>query len=186
VLVQQINQKGERKTMNKLMIWTDRLDEKWEEEYLAEHPDANDAEVYNAWYEYADMSFHDEKINLNIPIEGNVLIIRKVNRWNGTTVWCSIIKRDTIGMLLERCLDGNSFYVDADTGDFIGEAYHHDGTNYYRFREIPADALNDDIVDLTYKIDFGDEYEEDLLRLTKTFGGRIAKVYGWKVNATDE
>jgi hypothetical protein len=76
--------------------------------------------------------------------------------------------------------------VEPDTGDLVGEAYHHDGTNYYRFREISADATNDDVDDLMYKIVNGQDFACDLARLTKSLGGRIAKTYGWEVNASDE
>ena len=174
------------KDTKKLMVWSDQYDEQWEREYKAEHPDATDQEVMQAWYDEAETSFADEKLNLNIPLERDILVIKTINRWDGTSVCCSIINRSTIGDLLERFFDGNSYYVEADTGDLVGEAYHHDGTNYYRFREISADALNDDVDDLAYKIDTGAEYVDDLSRLTKTLGGRIAKVYGWEVDATDE
>lgn len=174
------------KDNKKLMIWSDQYDEKWEEEYKAEHPDASDEEVMQAFAEECSISFDDEKLNLNIPIERDVLVIKTINRWDGQTIWCSRISRATIGDLLERFMDGNSFYVESDTGDMVGEAYHHDGTNYYRFREISADALHDDIADLVYKIEEGEDYAEDLAKLTKSFGGRIAKVYGWEVQATDE
>lgn len=174
------------KDNKKLMIWSDQYDEKWEEEYKAEHPEASDEEVMQAFADECSVSFDDEKLNLNIPIERNVLVIKTINRWDGQTIWCSRISRATIGDLLERFMDGNSFYVEPDTGDLVGEAYHHDGTNYYRFREISADALHDDIADLVYKIEEGEDYAEDLAKLTKSFGGRIAKVYGWEVQATDE
>jgi hypothetical protein len=174
------------KDNKKLMIWSDQCDEKWEEEYKAEHPEASDEEVMRAFADECSVSFDDEKLNLNIPIERDVLVIKTLNRWDGQTIWCSRISRATIGDLLERFMDGNSFYVESDTGDMVGEAYHHDGTNYYRFREISADALHDDIADLVYKIEEGEDYAEDLAKLTKSFGGRIAKVYGWEVHATDE
>lgn len=174
------------KDNKKLMIWSDQCNEKWEEEYKAEHPEASDEEVMQAFADECSVSFDDEKLNLNIPIERNVLVIKTINRWDGQTIWCSRISRATIGDLLERFMDGNSFYVEPDTGDLVGEAYHHDGTNYYRFREISADALHDDIADLVYKIEEGEDYAEDLAKLTKSFGGRIAKVYGWEVQATDE
>lgn len=170
----------------KLMVWTDQYDEKWEEEYKAEHPDASDAEVAQAYEDEVAVRLDDERANLDIPIERDVLVIKTLGLWDGKKVRCSVIHRATIGTLLERFFDGNSFYVEADTGDFVGEAYHHDGTNYYRFREISADAPNDSIDDLVYKIESGEEYAEDLARLTKSFGGRIAKVYGWEVNASDE
>ena len=174
------------KDTKKLMVWSDQYDEQWEKEYKAEHPDATDQEVMQAWYDEAETSFADEKLNLRIPIERDVLVIKTVNRWNGQTVHCSVIHRNTIGDLLERFFDGNSFYVEAETGDLVGEAYHHDGTNYYRFREVSADAPNDNIDDLIFRIEDGDDYQQELEALTKTFGGRIAKVYGWEVQATDE
>lgn len=170
----------------KLMVWTDQYDEQWEKEYKAEHPDASDAEVAQAYEDEVAIRLDDERANLNIPIERDVLVIKTLGLWYGKRVRCSVIHRATIGDLLERFFDGNSFYVEADTGDFVGEAYHHDGTNYYRFREISADAPNDSIDDLVYKIESGEEYAEDLAHLTKSFGGRIAKVYGWEVNASDE
>lgn len=174
------------KESKKLLVWSDQYDEEWEKEYKAENPDASDEEVMQAFADECSISLDDEKLNLNLPLERDVLVIKTINRWNGTSVCCSIINRNTIGDLLERFFDGNSYYVEADTGDLVGEAYHHDGTNYYRFHEISADALNDDVDDLAYKIDTGAEYADDLSRLTKTLGGRIAKVYGWEVQAADE
>lgn len=174
------------KDTKKLMVWSDQYDEQWAQEYKAANPDATDQEVMQTWYDEAEAAFADEKMNLNIPIERDVLVIQTINRWNGQTVRCSVIRRNTIGDLLERSFDGNSFYVEADTGDLVGEAYHYDGTNYYRFREVSADAPNDNIDDLIYKIEAGEEYEKELQALTKPFGGRIAKVYGWEVQATDE
>lgn len=173
------------KENKKLLVWTDQYDTAWGEEYKAEHPDATDEEIMNAWDEEAEISFHDEKDNLNIPVDGEILVIKTLNLWNGQKVCCSVIRRNTIGDLLERFMDGNTFYVDAETGDFICEAYHHDGTNCYCFREISADAPNDHIDDLIYKIEDGEKYDRDLHAFTNPFGGRIAKVYGWEVNAND-
>ncbi len=170
----------------KLMVWTDQYDEEWEKAYKADYPEATEDELSEAWYEQAAVSFDDEKTNLRIPIDQDVMVIKTINRWDGQTIWCSRITRATIGDLLERFMDGNSFYVESETGDLVGEAYHHDGTNYYRFREISADAPHDDVADLVYKIEEGEDYAADLARLTKPFGGRIAKVYGWEVNASDE
>ena len=170
----------------KLIVWSDQYNDDWEEAYKEEHPDATPDELNIAWCEEAAISFEGERANLNIPITQNVLVIKTINRWNGQTVCCSVIKRDTIGDLLEYFFDRHTFYVDAETGDFICEADHHDGTNYYRFREISADAPNDSIDDLIYKIETGDEYTDALDALTKTFGGRIAKIYGWEVQANDD
>lgn len=170
----------------KLMVWSDQYDAQWEKDYKEEYPNATKEEVMDAFCENVSISFDDEKLNLNIPIKNEVLVIKTLNFWNGKSIRCSVIHRNTIGDLLERFFEGNSFYVEAETGDFVGEAYHHDGTNYYRFREISADASCDNINDLVCKIEFGEEYAADLAKLTKSFGGRIAKVYGWEVQASDE
>lgn len=170
----------------KLMVWSDQYDEKWEEEYREEHPDATDEEVMDAWYIECETQLVAERMNLHIHLDNPILVIQTLGLWNGTSIRCSMTHRDAIGDLLERFFDGNSFYVEPDTGDLVGEAYHHDGTNYYRFREISADAANDDIDDLMYKIVNGQDYTDDLARLTKSLGGRIAKTYGWEVNASDE
>ncbi|MBQ8806674.1 MAG: hypothetical protein IJZ68_09555 [Bacteroidaceae bacterium] len=170
----------------KLMVWTDQYDAKWEEEYKEEHPDASDAEVAQAYEDEVAIRLDDERANLDIPIERDVLVIKTLGLWDGKKVRCSVIHRATIGALLERFFDGNSFYVESETGDLVGEAYHHDGTNYYRFREVSADAPNDNIDDLIFKLEDGEDCEQELQALTKSFGGRIAKVYGWEVNASDE
>ena len=170
----------------KLVVWTDQYDDQWEKEYKDEHPDASDAEIAQAYEDEVSMRFDDEKANLDIAIKRDVLVIKTINRWNGQSIQCSTIHRTTIGSLLERFFDGNTFYVDAETGDFIGEAYHHDGTNRYCFREIAVDDREDDIDELVCDIESGKEYAAKLAELTKPFGGRIAKVYGWEVNANDE
>lgn len=176
--------KGEN-NMKKHLIWSDQLDEHfdaWKEDYKIENPNASDDEIIQAWYDYAAASFEDERANLAIPLEGPVLVIKKINRWDGPTFTSSLIHRDVVGDLLQRFFDGNSFYVEGK--DLIGEAYHHDGTNYYCFRLLSADASNEDINDLMNRIHLDEPYEKDLQRLTKPLGDRIASIYGWDLSTS--
>ena len=67
--------------------------------------------------------------------------------------------------------------MNVEDGEVKGAGYHHDGTNYYTFREV----INEEKwAELRDKIIAGEKWtEKELNASTKSLAERVNKVYGW-------
>jgi len=131
--------------------------------------DEKTEEMYNLNNEYYD----DEKINLNKILDGNIICIANLGLWNGKKSGYKILS-DNLNNIFDVCEDYNEFFI--DNYDVKAKCTHHDGTNYYTFREIKQD-VNIDI--LTDKIYNGNFTQKDITRYTKSLKPYLKKIYGW-------
>jgi hypothetical protein len=121
-------------------------------------------------YNYLD----DELINLDKKLDGQILAIADVGHWNG---------RATGYKLLDNNLK-NILYVYDDYTEFYGDGreiratgYHHDGTNYYLFRQFRAGRDPEKLLDDIYN---GREISPQKLNYyTRSIYKDIANIYGW-------
>ena len=67
------------------LIWSNfHLDlDDWRADLLAEHPDASESDLYQLMYDQNDSYLDDERVNLNIQLDGPILVIGDIERWNG-------------------------------------------------------------------------------------------------------
>ena len=95
----------------------------------------------NLWYD-------DVKDNLNVPLDGKILVIANLGRWNGKFNGYKILNNNLNSILSDLGCDEVHYYSDGK--NIRAEGYHHDGTNYYLFREIKDNVNIDKLTDAIY------------------------------------
>lgn len=172
--------------MKKHIIWSNtNLDiEDWRDgykEYLEmnemddEDPDDEHA-IYEWMWKTNGYYLDDERANLNKKVDGRILIIGDLGRWNGRVSGYKIIESRNIRDIL---------YTDCDYVEWYGDGYnirctahHHDGTNYCLYRVIREDRNIDNLLDAICR---GEEITSSKLNYyTKSLYKDVANVYGWR------
>ena len=117
----------------------------------------------------------DERMNLDIQLNNPILVIADLGLWNGRKSGYRIIESGNIqDILSDNNCDYCKWYCDRYDCKFDG--IHHDGQNYYTYREI-KDTEKIDI--LTEKLYNGTATQADITRYTRSIRPHIARVYGW-------
>ena len=122
-----------------------------------------------------------EIANLNKIVPGIPVYIANLGLWNGRrrgyrTESCT----KSIGeMLQEISYNHDDFDWYCADGDLRVAAHHHDGTNYFTLRYIPA-AEKQEIID---QIMEGEISLEEMLKHTKSLEPLVNEVYGWSSTA---
>lgn len=118
----------------------------------------------------------DERENLNIQLENPILVIADLGFWNGRRQGYKIIESGNIKDILYDECDYVKWYSDGHNIKAI--ASHHDGTNYYEYREIRD---RDKIENLLEQIYYGKQITRSKLNYyTRSIHPYIAKIYGWE------
>ena len=174
--------------MKKHIIWSNiNLDiEDWRDGYLEELemnnknlPDEDeyyDDELTDWMYETNNRYLDDERANLDKNVDGRILVIGNIGRWNGRVDGYKIINSRNIRDIL---------YTDCDYVEWYGDGYniravahHHDGTNHYLYRVIREDRNIDNLLAALYN---GEEITSSKLNYyTKSLYKDVANVYGWR------
>lgn len=172
--------------MKKHIIWSNmNLNiEDWRDGYK-EYLEMNDMDdqdpddehsIYQWMNETNDMYLDDERCNLNRKVDGRILVIGDLGRWNGRVNGYKIIDSRNIRDIL---------YTDCDYVEWYGDGYnirctvhHHDGTNYCLYRVIREDRNINNLLDAIYR---GEEITSSKLNYyTKSLYKDVANVYGWR------
>lgn len=155
------------------------LDNEYEstvDEYIEENSDA----IYNYISELNNDYLFDEKTNLNIDCN-DIICIADIGRWNGRKAgYC--LEGNNISQILHTHVNGFSdieFFV--QNGELQATEWHHDGTNYYTYRELKPNLSEVQTDELFEKILSGRFTVKDLNKYTKPLGNTVSKVYGWKL-----
>lgn len=166
----------------KRMIWSNRdLDIKdWIADFRADSPGLSMDEYESMMYEVNDEYLSDERMNLDVEVGDEILVIADVGLWNGRRMGYQLIEGGNISDCLyaSKDCDYNEWYVDRD-GEFRSTQSHHDGTHYLTYRKWKDEASYDDRNELIGKIYEGTATREDIDALTDKLGKDIGKVYGW-------
>ena len=169
--------------MKKFTIWSNRdIDyNEWKEIYK-ETAEANewDEDTENEdnlqifISEELERNFDDERANLNIPLDGDILVIADLGLWNGRRQGYKIL-HGNISNIFTTGEDYTEWY--SDGYNIKATAAHHDGTNYYEYRVIREDRNIQNLLDAIYN---GEEITRKKLNYyTKSLEPYVAKVYGW-------
>ena len=156
--------------------WDEALDyyrDEWKEQ--TEDP-CDDAVLLDLIHEADSLLFGDERMNLNKVLDGEILVIADLGRWNGRFQGYKVIGSNLQDIMAAATRD-DDFHIYSDGKDIRAEERHHDGTNYYLFREIKdgvdISALLDDIYN-------GKEISNRRLGYyTKSLAPYVASIYGW-------
>lgn len=162
------------------LIWSNyHLDlDDWRADLLTEHPDASESDLYQMMYDQNDSYLDDERVNLNIQLDGPILVIGDIERWNGRASGYREIQSGNIRDCLYADTDYSTWFVDRK-GDLRCDAIHHDGRNHYLYRAYKPGVTEAQIERLKEKIYDGVATRADIARVTQRLGDEIGKVYGW-------
>ena len=163
------------------LIWSNaHLDlDDWRDTLLEEYPDASEFDLYSLMCDLNDDHLADERINLNIQLDGPILVIGDIERWNGRVSGYKEIQSGNIRDCLSADTDYSTWFVDRK-GDLRCDAIHHDGRNHYLYRAYKPGATEAQIERLKERIYDGVATRADIERVTKRLGDDIGKVYGWE------
>lgn len=132
-------------------------------------------EKYSRMMEMNYDYLQDERCNLNIQLSNPILAIADLGLWDGRRSAYKIIHSGNIRDILSAEGDYAKWYLDGN--DIKGVDVHHDGTNYYTYREIKN---MDNIHNLTDKLFQGEKTDSRLLsKYTNSIAPYIKNVYGW-------
>lgn len=144
----------------------------WKEQ--SEDP-CDDRVLLDLIHEADSLLFGDERMNLNKMLDGRILVIADLGRWNGRFQGYKVIGRNLQDILSATGDDEAHFYSDGK--NIRAEGYDHDGHSYYLFREVKE---NVDISVLLYDIYSGEEISNRRLGYyTKSLAPYVASIYGW-------
>lgn len=116
----------------------------------------------------------DERMNLNIPTDGRILVIADLGLWDGRHQGYQIFGKN-VNEIFRHHYDYTEWYSDGYNIKAVD--VHHDGTNYYEYREIREDRNVQNLLDAIYN---GEKITRKMLNYyTRSLHSRVAKVYGW-------
>ena len=152
--------------------------EKLAEEFLKETREANitEADITEEVYFNIDMWFEDELVNLNKQLDGRVLAIASIGRWNGRVSGYKILNNN-LNEVVKASIGCDEKHVYCDRYNVLAEGYHHDGSNYVEFREIREDKNIDTLLNKLYSNE--PVSRADIRRYTKSLRPKVKEVYGF-------
>lgn len=159
----------------KNIIWESDYDVKDFEDSFDEFEipeEDRDEYAYRMHYEYLE----DERMNLDIELEENIVILADLGLWFG--------RRDgykEIGNNISEALYTDDDYITwyVDRYDMRGDGAHHDGNNHYLYRVWKNGITDTQKENFLSKWASGKATRKDITRYTKSLRPYIANVYGW-------
>ena len=165
-------------------IYTSEPDYDWAKESLIERrlddeepiDDISDDDIWQEAYELADISYDDERMNLNKDLGNDIVCIANVGTWQGRRSAYSVIGTNLNEVLCSH-VDGQSdITVEFDGVDVIASESHHDGCNSYVFREVKPNAPES----FKEKLEFHEYISDDeFKRYTRSLRPYVKQIYGW-------
>jgi len=161
---------------DKHVIWQnyDMDYEDWKEdleEYYPDEEEYTEDDRMMIMYDLNDEYLEDEKVNLNIETDGDIVVIADLGLWYGRkTGWRFVGSNVNECLSFEKDCELAEWYVEGD--DLKSWQSHHDGTHYLTYREL---QINKD--DFEIPLNNSEEY---IQKTTKAIGDRIRKVFGWE------
>lgn len=169
--------------MKRLTIWSNRdiNPADWVESYKETAEingwDEDTDSENNLWdyiHEMLSIYLDDEIANLNIITNGRILVIGDLGLWDGRKQGYQIFGKN-VNSIFKSHYDYTEWYSDGYNIRAID--VHHDGVNYYEFREIREDRNIQNLLDAIYN---GEKITRKKLNYyTKSLHPYVAKVYGW-------
>lgn len=156
-------------------IWNADVDIKdWENYLKEEYPDVTDEyEKYELIHEINNEYLEFDKANLNIELDGNIVIIADLGLWNGRRPAYKVLKSCNLADIFQSNVDGiSSCHWYSNGKDICCDESHHDGTNHYTYRMVKPGKDFDDI--------YGKEMTPHRLGYyTSSLVDKVNAVYGW-------
>ena len=165
------------------LIWQNyEVDLKDYEDFLEEeYPEVtDDYEKFGLCRELNDEYFEDERANLNMELEEDIIIIADIGLWFGRRTGYRELHDSNLSSVLNFESDCGyaEWYVDRYL-NIRSRQSHHDGTHsliYRMWKPGLSDEQKECFLDKMY---YGKATSKDLTRYTKRLGDYVRKVYGW-------
>ena len=144
-----------------------------------EYPEVTDPDKqYELCCELNDDYLDDERDNLSVVLPHPIICIADLGLWNGKRIGYKMIESGNISdCLWDSDCDFCTWYVDRYNDlRFIGT--HHDGRNYYLYREL-RDLSDQQMENFLDKLRTCRLTRRDITRYTTNIGSHIQRVYGW-------
>lgn len=139
----------------------------------SDDPNDEDA-LWDYIHEELSVWLGGEKANLDIRTDGQIVCIAELGLWDGRKHGYRELSHN-VNSIFDVMNDSNAFYFDGR--DVMGIGHHHDGTNFYMFREVREGK---DVNRLFEEILKGQKVSRQLLNhYTKSLAPYVKKVYGW-------
>jgi len=171
--------------LKKRIIWTNEVDTSDEaitefRNSLENGADYTDNTIIEMMYDDNQIWLEDEQANLDITTSRKILCIGDLGLWWGRRPGYRILNTQNVKSIFSvTCGDYVEFY--ADSYNVHCSDAHHDGTNYYMFRELRCNE--DQCQPLLDAICSGKIISSALLnRYTRSILPYVADVYGWPVS----
>ncbi len=144
--------------------------------YRTEYGETDEQHIIEMCYTDCNTWLEDGAYNLNKQINGNILVIANLGRWNGRVNGYKIIDGNLKEILSSFSYD--ECIIFSDGKNIRAEGCDHDGTSYYLFREIKENVNIDKLLDDIYN---NKEITNNRLSYyTKSIAPYVADLYGWK------
>ena len=135
----------------------------------------NDTQITDTMYRWVDYDYEDNRSNMNKKTEGQILCIASIGRWNGRVTGYKLLDDN-----LKSTLDFfgcDEIHIYFDGFNLKSQGYHHDGNNYYEFREVKPGVNIDKLLNKIYK---NEPVSRRLLNYyTRPLSAYIKEIYGW-------
>lgn len=142
--------------------------------------------VYGNIADLNDEYLHDERVNLDIPTNNRIIIIADLGLWDGRHAGFSYTDENNINSCLTSHIDygycQSEFYVEkvGRTLELKSCDRHHDGRNYYTYRELKDGLSATQIDNFENKLASGIATRADINKYTRSLGEEIQEVYGFE------
>lgn len=172
--------------MKEIVLYNDDLTIEEEERIVKDYAERNNMNVedideelkYAIINDCLEMDLEDLDINCNVYLENPILVIASLGKWNGEKIGYKIINSGLLSDIFHMNDNYNYHKYYSDGYNIRCEAIHHDGTNYYEFREI----RNMDNIETFLNNLLNDKYTNNRRMLnyyTKSILPEFKKIYGF-------
>lgn len=143
-----------------------------------EMEEISDDDVSMWAYEINAFYLDDERANLDIKLDEEIVVIADLGLWDGRHRGYKTIDSGNIKDCLsdEDCIYAE-WYCDRYDMRFTGS--HHDGTNHYLYRVFKSGLSETRKENFLEKLYTGKATRKDITRYTDSIRPYISKVYGW-------
>lgn len=173
--------------MKKYIIWQNYNIDLEEEDYknfLEEYyPDVtSEEEKYYIIEELNNQYLEDERANLNILLDDDIIILADVGRWDGRHRGYKELHSNNIADCLQFSQDCNyaEWWVDS-YGNLKSRQSHHDGTHYLLYRAWKKGVTEEQKENMLEGLYNGIISQRTIRRYTEGIGKYVAEIYGWRV-----
>lgn len=157
-------------------IWNSEIDlEDWKDFIEEEYPEYTDETfLFERCSNMNEIYLEDEKINLNKILNNPIIAFSSLGLWDGRKYGYIPLKNNLNNIFDISMYDETHWYT--DQYDVRCKNYHHDGVNFYLFREL-KDLKYMDII--RKKLFEGNLIKKDITRYTRSLKPYVKNIYGF-------